>query len=399
MASQARAAYRAMNGTLALASVPGSGTRAERDRWQPEPGKSRTHLLASKRALANDVTVCGEHEPIAYVTEYFLGDGVTTQFNLAADPYFPPSSKSTIIRELFNESQIDLRVWGNPTGQTYLSLGADGLAMQGGNGIDGDTLLTWIDPIEMGGTLLLEATGVTLSPGSTGILAGFFVGHDDSACMHGWISGHVAAGDRRGQCAANRSRHAERDDLCDQSRQPVHSPRSCALPVRSSEPWRFIDPMAIAGAITSGGQWIVAPAKLQFEIQEFVNGVAGMPVTLYDGAIASLPGACMVVAASSVNLHGTMRDAEFDQSWLRVGCEYPSKWKRNHTACRHAPLKRPNAIWKAPASSCFIPGSHRPVGEQIAVSYRTVGRAVGRAVNATSQQRSHKQVSLPSPRG
>ena len=32
----------------------------------------------SKRALANDVTVCGENEPVAYVTEYFLGDGVTT---------------------------------------------------------------------------------------------------------------------------------------------------------------------------------------------------------------------------------------------------------------------------------------------------------------------------------
>jgi hypothetical protein len=65
-----------------------------------------------KRALANDVTVCGEHEPVAYVTEYFLGDGVTTQFYLAQDPYFPASSKSTIISELFNEAQINQRVWG-----------------------------------------------------------------------------------------------------------------------------------------------------------------------------------------------------------------------------------------------------------------------------------------------
>ena len=32
-----------------------------------------------------------------------------------------------------------------------------------------------------------------------------------------------------------------------------------------------------------------------------------MPVTLYDGAIASLPGSCNVVAASSINLIGTMR--------------------------------------------------------------------------------------------
>jgi hypothetical protein len=32
-----------------------------------------------------------------------------------------------------------------------------------------------------------------------------------------------------------------------------------------------------------------------------------MPVTLYDGAVASLPGSCVVVAASSINLIGTMR--------------------------------------------------------------------------------------------
>ena len=54
-------------------------------------------------------------------------------------------------------------------------LGPGGLAMNGGNGIDGQTLITWLDPVEMGGTLLLEAVGVTLSPGSTGILAGLYL--------------------------------------------------------------------------------------------------------------------------------------------------------------------------------------------------------------------------------
>ena len=73
-----------------------------------------------KRALANDVTVCGEHEPAAYVTEYFQGDGTTTQFYLAADPYFPASSKATIIDELFNDSTINERVWGNTAGYGYL---------------------------------------------------------------------------------------------------------------------------------------------------------------------------------------------------------------------------------------------------------------------------------------
>ena len=131
-----------------------------------------TLTASARRALANDMTVCGEHEPTTYVTEYFLGDGVTTQFNLSCDAFSLPSSKSTIIRELFNEGQIDLRVWGNPGSHHYLSLGAGGLEMQGGTGKDGDTVLTWLDPVEMGGTLLLEAVGVTSANGSTGILAG-----------------------------------------------------------------------------------------------------------------------------------------------------------------------------------------------------------------------------------
>ena len=59
--------------------------------------------------------------------------------------------------------------------------------MNGGNGIDGETLLDWLDPVEMGGTLLLEAVGVTLAPGSTGIVAGFFMGLRDSGdCTAGF---------------------------------------------------------------------------------------------------------------------------------------------------------------------------------------------------------------------
>ncbi len=75
--------------------------------------------------------------------------------------------------------------------------------MNGGNGIDGETLLTWLDPVEMGGTLLLEAVGVTLSPGSTGILAGFFVGMETAGRLHCRLSGDGAAGHRGRDVAAD----------------------------------------------------------------------------------------------------------------------------------------------------------------------------------------------------
>ena len=60
-------------------------------------------------------------------TEYFLGDGATTQFYLAQDPFFPAASKATIISELFNEPQINQSVWGNH-GRSGLSLTGRGRA-------------------------------------------------------------------------------------------------------------------------------------------------------------------------------------------------------------------------------------------------------------------------------
>ena len=184
---EARASYRAMNGALSLSAIPTAvHSLSETDGNLALADLSIT--AATRRALANDVTVCGEHEPVAYVTEYFLGDGVTTQFNLAAAPYLPSSSRSTYHSANFSmKAEIDARVWGNPGGYGFFSLGAGGLAdarrkRNGWRNAD-----QWLDPVEMGGTLLLEASGVTLANDSTGILAGFFVGLEmQSACIAGF---------------------------------------------------------------------------------------------------------------------------------------------------------------------------------------------------------------------
>jgi len=186
IAGMARAAYRALDAALTLSPI-----QAQVHPLSETDGSLNLSSLAFtanvKRALANDVTVCGDDEPAAYVTEYFLGDGITTTFNLAANPYLLPSTQARIINEQFSEPQINQTVWSVSGGQGYLNLGPAGLAMNGGNGIDGQTALTWIDAAEMGGTLLLEASGVNLSPGSTGVVAGFFSGGAATAdCIAGF---------------------------------------------------------------------------------------------------------------------------------------------------------------------------------------------------------------------
>ena len=383
VASMARASYRAINGALTASSVP--GTVHPLNETDGSLNLASLAFTASvKRALANDVTVCGESEPVAYVTEYFLGDGVTTQFYLTADPYFPATSRSTIIHELFNEAQINQCVWGVTGGAGYLSLGAGGLAMNGGNGIDGETLLAWIDPVEMGGTLLLEAVGVTLAPGSTGALAGFFVGMDKQAtCTAGFqATAQQGTGTVTLQPLIQGSpvgtAYAINPAYQYTLRVRVHCPEN----ERELAIYRSFGD---SGPITSGGQLNAASGNVQMEIQQFVNGVGGTPVTLYDGAIASLPAACNVVAASSINLIGTMRALNL----TNLG----SGWVVSTPPNGGAYTRRVGTT--AEAAECHLERTGRVVfytgytpvaGEQIAVSYRTVGRAVGRAVNTASQQ-------------
>jgi hypothetical protein len=383
VANQARAVYRAVNGALTLASVPSTVHSLN----ETDGSLSLANLAFTssiKRALANDVTVCGEHEPVAYVTEYLLGDGVATQFYLAADPFFPATSKSTIINEQFNETAIDEQVWDNAGGYGYLTLGATGLVMNGGNGIDGETLLIWIDPVEMGGTLLLEAQGVSLSPGSTGVLAGFFVGYEtQNACTAGFqVTAQQGTGAVTLQPMVEGVPVGVTYPVNSANQYTLRTRVHCAENERALAVYRSFGD---SGAITFGGQTNVCPAKIQMEVQEFVNGVGGMPVTLYDGGVTSLPSACSLVAASSINLIGTMRAI----SLTNLG----SGWVVS-TPLGEGPYTR-RVGTSAEAAEChlertgkvvFYLGYAPALGEQIAVSYRTVGRAVGRAVNTASQQ-------------
>jgi len=383
VASQVRAAYRAQAGALTLTAIPAAVHPLNETDGSLTLG-NLTLNSGIKRGLANDFTVCGENEPVVYATEFFLGDGVTTQFFLAEDVWFPAAGKANAIAELFNEGAIDTAVWGNPSAGNYFALGAGGLTMNGGSGVDGQTQLAWLDPVELGGTLLLEAEGVRLENASTGLLAAFFSGPQTIAgCVAGFqaaaqqgtgavtvqpVVGGAAAGATFAMNPANQYTLRLR----------VHCPE-CVRAQATYMAW------GDDGAITMGGQMNTAPSKLQFEVQEIANGVAAMPVTLYDGAVGGLPAACIVVAASSLNLQGTMRALHL----TNLG----SGWVVSTPANGGAYTRRVGTT--AQAAECellrtgkltFYTGYAPAAGERIAVSYRTVGRAVGRAVNASSQQ-------------
>ena len=170
-ASSAYAAYRALNGQILMQPV-GNVTHAFSDaNGTLSISKLQTSAV---RELANDVTLTGAEEPAAYIEECFLGDGTTTVFNLGESAC--RDTNRTLVLDNFNEEAFNPAQWIVVDPGSYLSLTSAGVTMNGGNGSDGQTTLTAIDAIEMGGSVVVQLSGVLLSAACDGMLAGMYQG-------------------------------------------------------------------------------------------------------------------------------------------------------------------------------------------------------------------------------
>ncbi len=81
-----------------------------------------------------------------------------------------------------------------------MGLSAAGLTMTGGNGLDGQTTLTAIDAVEMGGTLVIEAGSLQLDGASAGVVCGLYSGRDAERELLCWATTCGRAADRRWWC-------------------------------------------------------------------------------------------------------------------------------------------------------------------------------------------------------
>ena len=186
IAAASYAGYRAVNGALALQPIGAATHTVDLDHPAPgeaiQPASLRTAMV---RELANDVTLTGELEPAAYVTELFSGDGSTNTFRLSSSPFHP--SSPTLLAESFDGADLNPQRWVLTDSGSHIALGSGGLALSGGTGSDGQTTLTAVTQVELGGTLVLEADGVQLTAPSAGILTGLYSdGVQQSSCIAGW---------------------------------------------------------------------------------------------------------------------------------------------------------------------------------------------------------------------
>jgi hypothetical protein len=139
-----------------------------------------------------------------------------------------------------------------------------------------------------------------------------------------------------------------------------------------------------SGLITTGGNLKLSGAKILLEIQETADGLTSMPVVLYDGSISNFMDNATIVAASSLNLIGSMRAlnlTNIGSGWVVSTPTSGTPYTR-----RTGTLAEGSECHVERSGRCIFYTGYQPaIGEQVAVSYRTIGRAVGRAVNAANQ--------------
>ena len=339
--------------------------------------------------LASDVTLSGEHEPTTYLTELFRGDGTTATFSLTSAPFRSPGS-STVLRDDFAAPVPDERLWTVMDPGHCLRVTGAGLTISGGNGLDGQTVLQFAKPVEMGGSIVAQASGVLPQPGSEGVLLGFYSGAVvRGSCVAGL---HVkgAAGAQSVTALVNGAEAGMAYTFAAGHSYTFRVRLFCAEWQRVIGSYEAL----VNGSVQSfGGGLVSAPMRLVFEAVD--EGLASNTIAtvLYDGAIADSPAECTFAAVNAAQMQCSLASVLVQQTGpVRVvstrsdGSTYT---RREGPAGEGADFSL-----STKGNVTFYPGVVPQPGELVTVSYRRSARAVTRVQDPAGVAQ-EQQVGLP----
>jgi hypothetical protein len=293
-----RGSFRCMNGALILAPV---GTNAY-SLDESDANFSPAGLwLNSPNLLVNDVTMIGLDEPQAYIRDYFAGDGESLTFYLSQTPF--AQTKPALIDEEYLGPGLDPTTWVVNDPSSAISVTAQTLQVAGGSGVDGQTTVSFVEQIELGGALELQHGDVSFTAASQGVVGGLYAGAISAAgCLAGFqitpsgagstiqalISGSVT-----GPVMATTAGH-----------QYFFTTYLYSIEVyRSGETYHSSSHPAGGGW---GGAAVTADVRFVLEVQDIdpSNPATLMaPATvLYDGVVASAPGFCTYALVNAMNM-------------------------------------------------------------------------------------------------
>ncbi len=293
-----RGSFRCMNGALILTPVGANTYSLDESDANFSPAGL---WLNSPNLLVNDVTVIGLDEPQAYVRDYFAGDGESLTFYLSQTPF--AQTKPALIDEEYLGPGLDPTTWMVNDPSSAISVTTQTLLVAGGSGVDGQTTISFVEQIELGGALELQHGDVSFTAASQGVLGGLYAGAISVAgCLSGFqitpsgASSTIQAlisGSATGPIVVTTAGH-----------QYFFTTYLYSIEIyRSVETYHSSSHPAGSGW---GGAAVTADVRFVLEVQDIdpSNPATLMaPATvLYDGVIASAPGYCTYVLVNAMNM-------------------------------------------------------------------------------------------------
>ncbi|MFZ0420474.1 MAG: hypothetical protein WAM04_20390 [Candidatus Sulfotelmatobacter sp.] len=379
IALASRGSFRAMNGALIVEPV-GTATYALNE---SDPNFSPGGLwLNSPNLLVNDVTVIGLDEPQAYVRDYFVGDGESLKFYLSQMPF--AQAKPALIDEEYLGPGLDPTTWTVNDPSSAVSVVAQTLQIAGGTGVDGQTTVSFIEQIELGGALELQHGDVSFTAASQGVIGGLYAGAISSAgCLAGFQVTPSGAGSTI-QALISGS---------------VTGPVMATTPghqyffttyLYSMEVYRlgetYHSSLHPAGS-GWGGAAVTADVRFVLEVQDIDPSnpatLVAPAAVLYDDVITSAPGFCTYVLVNAVNMQCSVAYTYVAHiSLAEVRTALPSA---NYVTQLVGALSDGAAceITSDPSLD-FYPQYVPALNQLIVASYRGAGRAVAQVENEAS---------------
>ena len=379
IAIYARASYRILNGALVLSPV-GANVYALNETDADFNAQGLT--LEPVKAAINDVTVIGEIEPQAYVTDYFVGDGLTTRFYLSQTPFIKTSK--TLFDEEYTTSPLEPTLWSviDPAG--VVSVNGGKLLVAGGTGIDGATSVQFVEQVEMGPALVMQHGDVQFNAASSGVLGGLYAGNISvGGCLAGFkivpngVQSNIQAlvnGAVTGPVISTVSGHHY-----------LLTSRLYSQEIYRRQQTFHSSVHPAGGGI--GGVEIVADVRIVLEVQDIdptnpATQVAPASV-LYDGLVSDAPDFCTYALVNATNVQCSIAFTRMVQA---VDTEVRSALSGQSYVTQLVGLLSEGAECTITSSaelefySAYVPAAN----QQIAVRYRGQGRALARVTDPAS---------------
>jgi hypothetical protein len=408
IALSARCAYRDDNGNLFFTPVTANTYALAEDAPTFSPGDLQ---LLSVNRLVNDLTILGPLEPSAHVKDYFCGDGYTTYFYMSQVPFTRSSLVAlynrTILEEIYTE--LDPTHWTvtDPLGVITVRNGQ--LQVAGGTGVDGQTLLNFIEKVELGGATMIEHGDVVFNAASDGVIGGLYAGPVSMAgCLAGFLITPLGdycniqalvEGSATGTALATQAGH--------------HYVFTTMLyPTEAYRMQQVFHSSLHPSGSPRGGGAVACDVRIVLEVQDIdpTNPATQIaPATvLFDDIIPDAPGFCTYALINAGRIQCSLA---FTYIWLPVDALVRGTLPGEDTVTILTGSLLDGAeceVTTAPALE-FYPEYIPAANELIEVSYRGQGHAVARIINSASigaHQRgaddgvrgSVREIGLPVPR-